>query len=330
MRPETRRRSATRRSSSAASARRRRSLSSPTARNTSPATAKSSSARRYGVPPSAPSASRARASESAAVLAAASGAAVATVTACPDLESVTMSSAGVPSAPARRIVSSSGRRATRPLTRSRPSCAHVGGGQPEEPVLDGDALTHVQRDGRVAPLLEAPRLRLAPGRVQVDDVALGDRLVELDLDRARRLVESAHPTDEHATVAAAPAAAHVVVAALEVGGRERAREALLEPLLPLGPHGEALRVGDRRVERLAVHGGGDADVGGVLHAALDLEARDAGGEQAGKDLDRRQVAGRHDARGLERRRSPRAEARSATGTTGCSGRGCRCGRRPCC
>src|SRR5665647_2156614 len=84
----------------------------------------------------------------------------------------------------------------------------------------------------------------------------------------------------------------------EVRRREAPREALLEPRTPLGAHLVAFGIGERRVQGLAVHDRGNADVGGVFHAALDLERGDPRGEQPGQHADGGEVGGGHDTRGL--------------------------------
>ena len=241
---------------------------------------------------------RGRASSlSAAVLAAASGSGVETETDSPEARSVDGERGRRSLLPAQ--AHAEGERAQRdPSVREvAPQLAHVRGGQPEQPVLDGDPLAHVQRDCRVASRLETLRLRLAPGRVQVDDIALGDRLVELDLDRARRLVRSrsrgrrarrgGRRGRRCARRRGGPRGERVV------NEREKLCSSRSPPLRAArrSPHGSAIAASSAS----RYDGGRHADVGGVLHAALDLDARDAGGEQVRQDADRRQVAGRHDA-----------------------------------
>ena len=63
-----------------------------------------------------------------------------------------------------------------------------------------------------------------------------------------------------------------------------------------GSTAKPLGIGERRVERLSVDGGRHGDVSRVLHAALDLERGDPGGQQGGQGRDGGQVGGRQDAR----------------------------------
>ena len=109
---------------------------------------------------------------------------------------------------------------------------------------------------------------------------------------AAGLVDRLDSTDLDAAVTPAAAGVHRGVIALEVRPGEAAREALLETREPPREHGEPLRVGERRVERLAVDRRRHGDVGRVLHAALDLERGDPGGQQGGQRRHGGEVGGR--------------------------------------
>ena len=98
-----------------------------------------------------------------------------------------------------------------------------------------------------------------------------------------------------------------------------------------GPHGVPRRVDERLVERLAVDRRRDAHVRSVLHPALDLERRHPGRQQLRQhgdrgEVGRRKTRVRSSSAGGSRRG---VTAGSASGRPGCSGRGCRCARRPC-
>ena len=298
-RPAWRRRAARRRSSSAATARRRRSLSSLTARKAASGRSTSSSASAYGVPPRAPRASRARTSSRATVRAGASALAETTETGSTVLLAA-LRRHGQAKRPPDRAAE---RHAQRHRSKDGASgdeiageLVGVGGGEPEEPVLHRDAFPHAQRDRRVAVPLDPQRFGLAPRGVQVDDVAGDQRPREPDPHLPASLVDGRHPAHEDAAMAGAAAAAHLVVAPLEVSRGEAAREVLLEAREPLGLHRVAFGIRERGVQSLTIDRGRDADVGRVLHATLDLERGDARGDEPGQDADGGQVGGAEDAR----------------------------------
>ena len=178
---------------------------------------------------------------------------------------------------------------------------HLSGARAEYPVLDAHPLAQAQHE----PLVAGPaagQKRRQPGRLSrsPDGVDLHDiGLVEVADDTHRHLspglVDGLDPADLDAPVTAATAAAHGGVVALEVRRGEAAREALFEPREPLRQHCEPVGIGQRRVERLAIDGGGHGNVGRVFHAALDLERGDPGREQRRQGRDGGEIGGRQDA-----------------------------------